>query len=73
MVTKIFGDKKLVIEPFGKKDLKCAKEYKDFINDLIEEGAKILMNKKQTLKGEQDWVKRVTAGLDWVHILWQRF
>lgn len=59
MTTKIFGDKKIAIEPFGKKDLKCAKEYMDFINDLIEEDAKILMNKKQTLKDEQDWVKKV--------------
>jgi len=63
MVTKIFGDKKLTIEPFGKKDLKCAKEYADFINDLIEEDAKILMNKKQTSKDEQEWLKKVAKGV----------
>lgn len=59
MITKTFGDKKLTISPFSSKDLKCAKEYQDFINDLIEEDAKLLMNKKQTLKDEQDWVKKV--------------
>ena len=67
MVTKIFGDlpaqagKKLTIEPLGAKDLKCAKEYADFINDLIEEGAKLLMNVKQTLKDEKNWVKNVVS------------
>lgn len=58
MITKTFGDKKLTIEPFGKRDLKCAKEYMNFINELIVEDAKLLMNKKQTLKDEQNWVKR---------------
>src|SRR3989339_1863315 len=59
MTKKVFKDKKLTIEPFGTRDLKCAKEYMDFINLLIEEDAKILMNKKQTLKEEQNWVKKV--------------
>ena len=63
MITKTFGDKKLTIEPFGKRDLGCAKEYQDFINGLIVEDAKILMNKKQTLKAEQDWVKRATKSV----------
>jgi len=63
MTTKIFGDKKLTIEPFGKRDLKCAKEYMNFINDLIVEDAKILMNVKQTIKDEQNWVKRVAKSV----------
>jgi len=57
MVTKTFGDKKLTIEPLGPKDLKFAKDYQDFINSLIVEDAKILMNVKQTLKQELDFVK----------------
>jgi len=57
MVTKIFGDKKVTITPLSDKDLKCAKEFLDFINSLIMEDAKILMNQKQTLKDEIDFVK----------------
>jgi len=55
MVTKIFGDKKLTITPLSAKDLKCAKEYADFINSLIKEDAKILMNELQTVKQEKNW------------------
>ncbi|MCX6721629.1 MAG: GNAT family N-acetyltransferase [Candidatus Staskawiczbacteria bacterium] len=58
-MKKIFRDKKLTIAPLSAKDLKCAREYTDFINDLITEGAKLLMNKKQTLKEEQGWVINV--------------
>ena len=65
MQTKILKGKKLTISPFSAKDLKCAKEYKDFINSLIKENAKILMNVPQTLKDEEGWVvstlKRVKA------------
>jgi len=56
MTIKTFGDKKLTIEPLSAKDLKCAKEFTDFINSLINEGAKILMNTPQTVKQEQEWV-----------------
>lgn len=69
MTTKTFGDlpaqagKKLTISPMSAKDLKCAKEYADFINSLIEEDAKILMNKKQTVKDEQEWLKRTTKSI----------
>jgi ribosomal protein S18 acetylase RimI-like enzyme len=59
MPIKTLGNKKLIIAPMSAKDLKCAKEYQDFINDLIEEGAKLLMNVRQTLKDEQNWVKDV--------------
>ena len=59
MLTKKFGDKELTIAPVSGKDLKCAREYQNFINDLIEEDTYILMNKKQTLKDEQNWVKKV--------------
>ncbi|MFA6189961.1 MAG: GNAT family N-acetyltransferase [Candidatus Staskawiczbacteria bacterium] len=59
METKIFGDKKLTISPMSVKDLKCAKEYMDFINELIVEDAKLLMNVKQSIKDEQGWVEKV--------------
>ena len=56
-MIKTFGNKKLTIEPLGPKDLRYAKEYRDFINCLIAENAKILMNEKQTLKQELDFIK----------------
>ena len=49
METKIFGDKKLTIAPWSPKDSKCAKEYMDFINELIAEDAKLSTHTKQTL------------------------
>ena len=57
MITKTFGDKKLTIAPLSVKDLKCSREYADFINSLIKEDAKILMNVKQTVKDEVEFVK----------------
>ncbi|MCX6720951.1 MAG: GNAT family N-acetyltransferase [Candidatus Staskawiczbacteria bacterium] len=62
MITKTFGEpgrpgKKLIIESLGPKELKYAKEYTDFINSLIAENAKILMNRKQTVKEETEFVK----------------
>jgi ribosomal protein S18 acetylase RimI-like enzyme len=58
METKTFGDKKLAISPLSKKDFKFAKEFLDFINSLIEEDAKILMNKKMNLKEEMEFLER---------------
>lgn len=57
METKTFGDKKLTIAPLSAKDLKHAKRFMNFINSLVEEDAKILMNKKKTLKEETEFVK----------------
>jgi ribosomal protein S18 acetylase RimI-like enzyme len=57
METKIFGDKKLAFVPMSAKELKFAKEYLGFINSLVEEDAKILMNKKENLKGETEFLK----------------
>lgn len=58
METKLFGDKKLTISPLSKKDFKFAKEFLDFINSLIREDAKILMNKKTNLKEEMDFLEK---------------
>ena len=57
MNTKFFGNKKLSIGTIEKIDLKNLKEFQIFINSLVEEDAKILMNKKATLKDEEDFVR----------------
>ena len=38
-------------------DLKRTKEFQKHINSLIEEEAMILLDQKQTLKEEQEWLK----------------
>lgn len=58
METKLFDDKKLTINPLSKKDFKFAKEFLDFINSLVEEDAKILMNKKMNLKEEMEFLEK---------------
>ncbi len=57
MKTKIFGDKKITIRKLSKKDLKNVKKFQNFINALVEEEAKILMNKKNSFKKEENWLK----------------
>jgi ribosomal protein S18 acetylase RimI-like enzyme len=57
MQTKIFGDKKLTITQLSKKDINSAKEFQIFINTLVAEDAKLLMNKKIDLKGEKDFLR----------------
>ena len=56
MNTIFFGDKKLSIGTIEKKDLKNLKTFQIFINSLVEEDAKILMNEKATLKDEKDFI-----------------
>jgi len=57
MVTKNFGDKKITIRKFSVKDIKRAKEFQKYINSLIKEKAKILLNEKLTLKEEKKWLE----------------
>jgi len=57
-MNKIFGDKKITISQLSKKDFRFAKEFLDFINSLIEEDAKILMNKKMNLKEEMEFLEK---------------
>lgn len=54
---KKFGDKKIVIRKLSSKDLKQAKKFKIFINRLIKEDAKVLMDKEIALKYERNWLK----------------
>jgi len=57
MKTKTFGDKKIIIRKLSKNDLRNAKKFQEFINSLIEEEAKIMFNKKFSLKEEKRWME----------------
>lgn len=63
MQTKIFGDKKIIIRKAVKSDLKNAKKFQVFINSLVAEEAKLLMNKKATLKEEKEFLERILKGI----------
>ena len=56
MTIKIFGDKKIQIRELSKNDLRNVKKFQDFINSLIEEEAKIMLNKKLSLREERKWL-----------------
>lgn len=58
MEVKIFGDKKIIIRKIGKSDLRKAKLFQEYINLLVEEPAMLLLNKKQTLQNEKDFIKK---------------
>ncbi len=56
MIKKIdFG--RIKIKMLSQADLKRTKEFQKHINSLIEEEAMILLDQKQTLKEEQEWLK----------------
>ena len=57
MKNKTFGNKKIIIRKLSKNDLRNAKKFQDFINSLIEEEAKIMFNKKFSLKEEKRWME----------------
>jgi len=56
-MIKIFNGKKLKIREMNRSDLKRAKDFLDFINSLIEEGAMILEKNKKNLREEKEWLK----------------
>ncbi len=58
MITKKFGDKKIRIEEISEKHIKDVKKFQDFINSLIDENAKILLNERVGIKEERKWVKK---------------
>ena len=62
METKTFGDKKITLRFINKKDLHNPKKLQVFINSLIDENAKILMNKKVTVKQEAGYIKKIIKG-----------
>ncbi len=49
--------KKIEIRNFQKSDLKRVRDFLSFINSLVDEKAKILINEKQNLKQEQEWLE----------------
>lgn len=57
MPTENFNGKKIKIRPLSKKDLKSPKKFQDYINSLVEEDAKIKVNKRKSLKEEVEWLK----------------
>lgn len=57
MKSKIFNGKKIMIRELSKNDLGNPKKFQDFINSFIEEDAKILANKKISLREETNWLK----------------
>ena len=63
METKIFGGKKVKIRGLAKSDLKKAAKFKDFINSLVEEDAKIGMNVKVSIKEEINFLEAVISGV----------
>ena len=62
METKLFGDKKITIRKIGKSDLRNAKKFQIFINSLIKEDARLLINKKATVKDEAEYIKKSLNG-----------
>ena len=56
MIKKIDFER-IKIKTLSQNDLKKAKEFQKYINSLIEEEAMILLDQKQTLKEEQEWLK----------------
>jgi len=61
MTIKTFGDKKIVIRQIRSGDVANAKKFQNYINSLIDEEAKILMNKKFSLKEERKAVESFLA------------
>jgi RimJ/RimL family protein N-acetyltransferase len=57
MPIKTFSGKKIKIRELAKSDLKNVKKFQNYINSLIKEDAKIILNKKETLKEEAEWIK----------------
>ena len=63
METKKFGDKIITIRKPNKADLNKAKDFLVFINSLIAEDAKILVNKKLSLKEEKEYLEGLLLNL----------
>jgi len=63
METKKFGDKQIIIRKPEKADMKNAKKFQDFINFLVKEDAKILMNEPATLKEEKEYIANMLRGV----------
>jgi len=56
-MIKVFNGKRLKIREMNRSDLKRAKDFLDYINSLVEEGAMISVKKKKTLGEEKERLK----------------
>lgn len=66
MILKKFlaeDGKEVILRTLDAADLKRAKEFRTFINSIIEEDDFIRLNKKRTLKEEKEWVKNNLKGI----------
>ncbi len=53
-----FKGKRIEVRDLQKSDLKRARDFLSFINSLVDEKAKISINKRQSLKQEQEWLEK---------------
>jgi ribosomal protein S18 acetylase RimI-like enzyme len=63
MKTKLFGDKKIIIRQARSGDVVNVKKFRSFINFLVVEDVKILMNEKATLREEKEYVVSMLKGI----------
>lgn len=57
MITKKFGDKKLIIRELDESDLRKVKKFQDFTNSFVKEDAMLLSNRPISRKEELKWLK----------------
>lgn len=63
-MKKIFNKEKIKIRQLSVSDLKRTNDFKKYIDALVFEDAKILMNQKTTLKKEKQWIKREIKNIE---------
>ncbi|MGC9599019.1 MAG: GNAT family N-acetyltransferase [Minisyncoccia bacterium] len=63
MKVKTFGGKKLAIRTMRNADLTRARDFQSFINSLVGEDVKILIDKKMTLKDEAEFLRKALKGV----------
>jgi len=56
MKIKTFGDKRIIIREFLKRDLQNVKTFQDFINSVVKEDVQIVVNKRFSLREEKKWL-----------------
>ena len=64
METKTLGGRKILIRKVSKGDILRAKPFLDFVNSVVEEDAKISINKKLTLKDEKDYLRKTLESIE---------
>ena len=62
-MEKKFDNKKVRIREINNGDLKIVKEFRDFMNSLVDDNAKILKIEKVNLKEEREWMVSVLKAI----------